>query len=543
MKTTKFFLMAALALTFAACSNDDNDILNPAQTAKGEGITITATLAPKDAGATTRAVSEGTGEIVASWAVNEHIAILYEKAGTKYAADATITAVDGTTGVATISFTVEDGTPDNTECTLVYPKDAAKDDNTGVKDYADLLASQDGDLDANLDVRVGAGKIQITTPGLDVTTQPAAQFAIFKFTVKNSGASATIDVKPLTITIGTQNYVITPSSAKSTLYAALPPVSSQKVSFSATGSDSKTYVFSKDGVTFTAGNYYQSTLKMVDANAPLSGVFTVAAGKTVKFSKGNLQYTKSTSTWSFMENQYSTVETSDQNVGTDYANQDVVSFFGWGTSGWNNGNAFYQPYNTSSATTGTYTSSNGYGYGPTNGSTYNFSLTGVYANADWGACIGSGWRTLTGGTDGEWWYLFNTRSASTVNGTADARYAKAKVCNVRGVILFPDTYSHPSSVTAPVGINATDDTGWNGNNYDATAWSAMESAGCVFLPAAGYRSGTSVYNVGSIGRYWSSTHDDTNKAKYMRFQSTAVDPADSYSRRNGLSVRLVQDQQ
>ena len=264
MKTTKFFLMAALALTFAACSNDDNDILNPAQTAKGEGITITATLAPKDAGATTRAVSEGTGEdagdIVTTWAVNEHIAILYDKDGAQMA-DATIKSVDAS-GTATIEFSVVDGTADNTACTLVYPYSAAKTDKSGVKDAATLLASQNGTLNANLDVRVGAGKIQITTPGLDVTTQPAAQFAIFKFSVKNSNASATISVKPLTITIGTQDYVITPSTATSTLYAALPAVSGQAVSFSATGSDSKTYVFSKDGVTFTAGKYYQSTLKM-----------------------------------------------------------------------------------------------------------------------------------------------------------------------------------------------------------------------------------------------------------------------------------------
>ena len=264
MKTTKFFLMAALALTFAACSNDDNDILNPAQTAKGEGITITATLAPKDAGATTRAVSEGTGEdagdIVTTWAVNEHIAILYNKDGAQMA-DATIKSVDAS-GTATIEFSVVDGTADNTACTLVYPYSAAKTDKSGVKDAATLLAAQNGTLNANLDVRVGAGKIQITTPGLDVTTQPAAQFAIFKFSVKNSNASATISVKPLTITIGTQDYVITPSTATSTLYAALPAVSGQTVSFSATGSDSKTYVFSKDGVTFTAGKYYQSTLKM-----------------------------------------------------------------------------------------------------------------------------------------------------------------------------------------------------------------------------------------------------------------------------------------
>ena len=160
----------------------------------------------------------------------------------KKVADATITAVDGD-GAATISFTVADGTPNDTPCTLVYPKSAAKDDNSGVKDAATLLAAQDGTLNANLDVRVGEGTIQTTTPGLTVTTQPEAQFAIFKFTTKNSDASDDISVSALTVTIGAQAYVITPASATSTLYAALPEVSSQTVSFSATGSDSKTYAF------------------------------------------------------------------------------------------------------------------------------------------------------------------------------------------------------------------------------------------------------------------------------------------------------------
>ena len=197
-----------------------------------------------------------------TWAVGEHIAILYKVSGTKKVADAEITAVDGTTGAATIQFTVEDGTPDNTPCTLVYPYSAAKDDHTGVKDAATLLANQDGTLNANLDVRVGAGTIQTTTPGLTVTTQPKAQFAIFKFTTKNSGGTATIDVKPLTVTIGSDNYVITPASATSELYVALLAVSDQAVRFSATGSDSNTYTCSKASVTFAAGNYYQSTLNM-----------------------------------------------------------------------------------------------------------------------------------------------------------------------------------------------------------------------------------------------------------------------------------------
>ena len=254
--------MAALALMTAACSNDDNDLTTP-QPQKAEGITITAQLAPKTSGANTRAVSEGSGMIVSEWAENEHIAVLYTKDATQYAADATITDVDGL-GVATIEFTVEAGTPDNTDCTLVYPLSAAKDDHSGVKDAATLLAAQNGTLNANLDVRVGAGKIQTTTPGLTDITQPEAQFAIFKFTTKNSDGSATINVKPLTITIGAQDYVITPASATSELFAALPPISSQAVSFSATGSDSKTYTASKASVTFSAGKYYQSNIKLTE---------------------------------------------------------------------------------------------------------------------------------------------------------------------------------------------------------------------------------------------------------------------------------------
>ena len=262
MKTTKLFFMAALALMTAACSNDDNEFAQQPQ--KAEGITITAQLAPKTNGATTRAVEDKTTYIEAKWAVNEHIAVLYEVSSTKYVADATITGVDGS-GAATISFTVNGGTANDTPCTLVYPLSAAKDDHSGVKDAATLLAAQDGTLNDNLDVRVGAGTIQTTTPGLTVTTQPAAQFAIFKFTVKNSDASATIDVKPLTITIGSQDYVITPASATSELFVALPAIASQKVTFTATGSDSKTYTCSKASVSFDAGKYYQSTLKMAPA--------------------------------------------------------------------------------------------------------------------------------------------------------------------------------------------------------------------------------------------------------------------------------------
>ena len=264
MKATKIFMMAALALMTAACSNDDNDLTTP-QPQKAEGITITAQLAPKTGGATTRAVSEDAvnNKIVSYWAVNEHIAILYTKDATPYAADATITAVDGTTGAATITFTVEDGTSDNTPCTLVYPLSAAKDDHTGVKDAATLLAAQDGTLSANLDVRVGEGTIQTTTPGLTVTTQPAAQFSIFKFTIQNISAAAK-SATEFKVSDGSGNVIttVTPGSATGTLYVGLPALATGTYWFNAT-IDSKPYIAKATTAAATvAGKYYQTTVKM-----------------------------------------------------------------------------------------------------------------------------------------------------------------------------------------------------------------------------------------------------------------------------------------
>ena len=289
----KVFGIAALLLALAAC-NKETEITPVEQPSDSKGITITATLAPKTAD--TKAVADGGDKITVTWAEHEHIAILYTVGSTKKVADAEITAVNGS-GAATITFTVDGGTTNDTPCTLVYPYSAAKDDKSGVKDAATLLSAQDGTLNANLDVRVGAGTIQTTTPSLTVTTQPEAQFAIFKFAVKNADASATIDVKPLIITIGTQDYTITPASATSELYVALPAVSSQTVSFSATSSDSKTYTCSKDGVTFAAAKYYQSTLKMTEAAAYklLSAAMAEDIGKVVG-QDGNIYDTKAAAT-------------------------------------------------------------------------------------------------------------------------------------------------------------------------------------------------------------------------------------------------------
>lgn len=312
------------------------------------------------------------------------------------------------------------------------------------------------------------------------------------------------------------------------------------------------YAVTRSATTDNQDGTYTWTYTVTPA---INGKFSVSSTKQVYFSKGNLQYTKSTGTWSFMDHQYSTVETTGF-IANDYSNKDVVSLFGWGTSGWNNGNTYYLPYSTGKASSG----DNGYGYGPTDGSAYTYSLTGTYANADWGHnAISNGgntadtWRTLT---KDEWEWLLgpqsspmpgtNCRTSSTVNGTANARYAKAYLFGTtHGIIIFPDSYTHPGGVTAPTGINLFDNTNWNANQYTATDWAKMEAAGCVFLPAAGYRESEFVNVVNEYGYYWSSSaytsYSSTSSAYNLYFDSGIIIPANYNNRYYGCSVRLVRD--
>ena len=241
--------------------------------------------------------------------------------------------------------------------------------------------------------------------------------------------------------------------------------------------------------------------KPAEASVPdgaINGKFSVSSTKKVYFSKGNLRY--ASSKWSFFDNQY--------DYYTSYS-ADAWDHFGWSTS---------------ATTYGMSTSSN------------NDDYSGDFV--DWGATMGAGWRTLT---SDEWAYLLKTRSASTVNGTENGRYAKAKVNDVGGVILFPDTYTHPDGVAAPTGVNATDEYGWEGNSYTAADWTKMESAGCVFLPAAGCRYGSEMIGLGSYGYYGSATPDGADYAYRVKFNSGSLEPANSINRCLGCSVRLVQE--
>ena len=289
-----------------------------------------------------------------------------------------------------------------------------------------------------------------------------------------------------------------------------------------------------DNSYYTTGIRVVVNLDVNSGNEPIGaicGKFTINAnGDQVFFSQGNLQYNMTTSEWSFMEHQYNMVETLYQNVCDDYANQNIVSLFGWGTSGWDNGNVYYQPYNTEFNDYDGYDW--GFEYGPYGGL---YNLTGIYANADWGVynAISNGgnisglWRTLT---SQEWYYIINTRVTQS-----GIRYAKAKILDVNGVILLPDNWdentyhlNNANSVTA----------NFSSNTLTASHWINLEQAGAVFLPAAGHRDPCWVMDVGSSGCYWSTSTYDADYANRVYFSDSDLYTEEAY-RFIGHSVRLV----
>ena len=222
---------------------------------------------------------------------------------------------------------------------------------------------------------------------------------------------------------------------------------------------------------------------LTKASLILPGIFSVSSTTNVKFSKGNLQLTAA-NTWKFADNQWDYFGDSQSDNHRD--------LFGWGAA---------NPNNTS-----------------TTPSEYTWSEWGE--NADLVSALGSGWRTLT---LAEWTYLFITRTVNGGTGSGKSYTLGQSVNDKLGVVLYPDDYT--------------------GSVYAGSDWSTFEAAGCVFLPTAGFRNGTSVGSVDFYGNYWSSTPYDTNRAYYLYFSSSNVYPAYSSSRYYGSSVRLVQEQQ
>ncbi len=249
----------------------------------------------------------------------------------------------------------------------------------------------------------------------------------------------------------------------------------------------------------------------------LPGEFSVAVGRKVQFSQGNLQYQASTNTWRFAENQYDTIGVANLNISETY--DGWIDLFGWGT-----GN---HPALTSN----------------------QYEDYEIFT--DWGInkIINGGndthlWRTLTGE---EWIYLLDGRPG------AARLFAFGVVNGVKGLIILPDNFTLPSNLSFVASSTSSgttyyaeyvmyyneNDDNYSHNTYSANDWTKMEKAGAVFLPAAGARSSGRYFD--SCGFYWFSTPFEQSQDKYfhMSFASYEFRLLSNWAPYSGQSVRLV----
>lgn len=152
---------------------------------------------------------------------------------------------------------------------------------------SDSYLTQKGTLDyiaANCDYALATATVE-TVSGQQITTTPAlfvSQQAIVKLTIQDAGGNA-LAVSQLLLNSGGSTFTVTPDSAISTVYVALPAFSNQTVTLSATA-ETAYYDLSKADVTFENGKFYTITAQL--RKQPVSSI--TMDGGAVKFLYGGI---------------------------------------------------------------------------------------------------------------------------------------------------------------------------------------------------------------------------------------------------------------
>ena len=416
-----------------------------------------------------------------------------------------------------------------------------------------------GSNDVNFAMKNLVSLLKLTLTSTNVSNKKLSKIVVYhssqnlhgNFTITSelNYTGGTYGAITINCTDGTHNYIDITSATD--VYIALPPLATGGIitmRMYNTDDQYTTKNLNMGSQPFDRNTVYNSTINNV-AFEKIDGLFSVSSTKKVIFSPGNLQWSATNGgasatthevkgggtaagTWRFAENQWDTIATRNKNASSTYTGW--INLFGWGTSGYNS----KYPYMTS-------TTNSNYGNGSNDIASTNYDW-GVY-NAIYNPQTSSTdapdtWRTLT---STEWEYILNTRSGN--------RYAKAIVNGIRGLIILPDNWS--TSTYSLSNIN-TANSNYDGNTITLSNWTILENAGCIFLPAGGYRSGTTVSSATGTtprGYYWSATRYNTSSSySYcLRFDnggssfSAGVRPNYSSNsstvRSRGFSVRLVKD--
>lgn len=252
----------------------------------------------------------------------------------------------------------------------------------------------------------------------------------------------------------------------------------------------------------------------------LSGVFSVSPCKSVKFSKGNLQYQASTDSWRFANKQYEVIGNNPGNTTNSGRNSQSawIDLFGWGT-----------------------------GNDPSKADGYS---GGYSSYTEWGEQFDAenGWYALS---YEEWQYLLGGRDEYDpyYNPNPGVSYALGTVNGVGGLILLPDDWSttyytinNPNPTTSyyyPYTLSAS----YSDNVITLSDWTTyLEAHGAVFLPATGIRRDPPSMSVegSDYGNYWTSTPASMSSYSYsLLFGDAQLELSEHSDRYLGRAVRLV----
>lgn len=484
--------MAALIVAVAALTGCSKEEIG------GDGLTFTTTVQMPAGG--TKALDEHG---VKTFAVGERIKVTCDDGSMTCISEALTSAdisADGKAAKFTFNFASAPTLSSGSTVTYEYP--AA---HSGLGGQDGTLATLQSTYDY-----ASCSPIVSVTGQLPTNITLVNQYAILKLKLNDGSRDITSDVRQLTVTLGGQTVTVNRTTAADSVYVAVPAASGTIIFYAAKGK----YLYTKSvSQTLTAGHLYPVNLSMSIVEGALSGLFSVSASKKVYFSKGNLMADFNSPgnsyTWSFANNQWGCVGNHAANNAINgngsVSTAGSVDLFGWSTI---------------STAYGIHNSTNNYDY---------------HGNSrDWGTnAITNGgneanlWSTMS---RYEWEYLIARDSRTT--------WGRATVAGVCGLIILPDNYSGTA-------ITCGDDSKWNTNTIDASSWASnYEAYGAVFLPAAGYRSGTDIDHDPSFnekrGYYWSSTSYGDYGGHYVLFDNTGFYP--EYTSNYGfwgMSVRLV----
>ena len=294
-----------------------------------------------------------------------------------------------------------------------------------------------------------------------------------------------------------------------------------------------------------------ASVVVVRDGALMVASYKVSDTTSVYFSQGNLQFnavqgTHATAdgetakgTWRFAENQYDVILGGNENIAEDY--DGWIDLFGFGTSGWNGGNAAYQPWSTSEEYSDYFVNAGDFASKP-------IRDWGVYNAISNGGNEPNQWRTLM---NWEWKYLFQ-------NNDWTLGYVKtSEKDSILCCFLIPDGFSAPDGVTVKVisdgldfseGEVAPDYESFKDNTYTTEQFESLEQLGVVALPGGGCREGATELLLSERGRYWSGYVRSIKQSWGFFFSANsetwATDVSVGACNHNmGLSVRLVQNVQ